>query len=60
MANFTCLAAARDELLRRVGWDVGQKGLTGAPRVRVLVGAERHDSIDLGLRYLGPRRPGGR
>lgn len=57
MANFTCMTAARDELLRRVDWDVGQKGLTGAPRVRVLVGAERHESIDLGLRYLGLGSP---
>jgi glutamate/tyrosine decarboxylase-like PLP-dependent enzyme len=57
MASFTCLTAARDELLRRVGWDVGQKGLTGAPQVRVIVGAERHESIDLGLRYLGLGAP---
>ena len=57
MANFTCLTAARDELLRRVDWDVGQKGLTGAPKVRVIVGAERHDSVDLGLRYLGLGAP---
>ncbi len=57
MANFTCLAAARDETLRRVGWDVGQHGLTGAPRVRVVVGAERHETIDLGLRYLGLGAP---
>ena len=57
MANFTCITAARDELLRRVGWDVGQKGLTGAPQVRVLVGAERHESLDLGLRYLGLGSP---
>jgi len=57
MANFTCLAAARDETLRRVGWDVGRRGLTGAPQVRVIVGAERHDTIDLGLRYLGLGAP---
>ncbi len=57
MSNFTCLAAARDETLRRVGWDVGQRGLTGAPRVRVIVGAERHDSLDLALRYLGLGAP---
>ncbi len=57
MANFTCLAAARGEVLRREGWDVGRDGLTGAPRVRVIVGAERHDSIDLTLRYLGLGAP---
>jgi glutamate/tyrosine decarboxylase-like PLP-dependent enzyme len=57
MANFTGLAAARFSVLSRVGWDVGRDGLTGAPRVRVLVGAERHDTIDLALRYLGLGAP---
>jgi len=53
MANFTGLAAGRDAVLRRSGWDVTQRGLNGGPRVRVLVGAERHDTVDLALRYLG-------
>jgi glutamate/tyrosine decarboxylase-like PLP-dependent enzyme len=57
MSNFTCLAAARDAVLQRVGWDVAERGLSGAPRVRVLVGAERHDSVDLALRYLGLGAP---
>ncbi|MEU4193588.1 pyridoxal-dependent decarboxylase, partial [Kribbella sp. NPDC026611] len=53
MANFTGLAAARHEVLRRVGWDVERDGLIGAPRIRVLVGAERHDTVDRALRFLG-------
>lgn len=53
MANFTCLAAARNSVLRGVGWDVETDGLIGAPPVRVLVGQERHDTVDLALRYLG-------
>ena len=57
MANFTCLAAGRDAVLRRAGWDVAQQGLNGGPRVRVLVGAERHDTVDLALRYLGLGAP---
>lgn len=57
MANFTCLAAARDDVLRRTGWDVATKGLNGGPRVRVLVGEERHDTVDLALRYLGLGTP---
>jgi glutamate/tyrosine decarboxylase-like PLP-dependent enzyme len=57
MANFTCLAAARSAVLARVGWDVVRDGLTGAPRVHVLVGAERHETLDLALRYLGLGRP---
>ena len=57
MANFTCLAAARDSVLSGAGWDVGERGLVGSPGVRVLVGEERHDSIDLVLRYLGLGAP---
>jgi glutamate/tyrosine decarboxylase-like PLP-dependent enzyme len=57
MANFTGLAAGREAVLRRAGWDVTQHGLNGGPRVRVLVGAERHDTVDLALRYLGLGSP---
>ena len=57
MANFTCLAAARSAVLTRVGWDVRGAGLTGAPRVHVLAGAERHETIDLTLGYLGLGAP---
>jgi glutamate/tyrosine decarboxylase-like PLP-dependent enzyme len=57
MANFTGLAAARHSVLSRRGWDVGRDGLNGAPRVRVLVGAERHDTVDMALRYLGLGAP---
>jgi glutamate/tyrosine decarboxylase-like PLP-dependent enzyme len=57
MANFTCLAAARQSVLREVGWDLDRLGLNGSPSIRVLVGAERHDTIDLALRYLGLGAP---
>lgn len=57
MANFTCLAAARQAVLQRAGWDVGVAGLAGGPAVRVLVGEERHGSIDVALRYLGLGAP---
>ncbi|MGW6279842.1 pyridoxal phosphate-dependent decarboxylase family protein [Kribbella sp. NPDC055071] len=53
MANFTALAAARHEVLKRAGWDVERDGLIGAPPIRVLAGAERHDTIDRALRFLG-------
>ena len=53
MANFTCLAAARHEVLRRAGWNVEKQGLQRAPRVRVLVGDEVHVSAVGALRYLG-------
>jgi glutamate/tyrosine decarboxylase-like PLP-dependent enzyme len=53
MANFTCLAAARHGVYREFGYDVDRDGLVGAPPVTVVVGSERHDTIDLALRYLG-------
>jgi glutamate/tyrosine decarboxylase-like PLP-dependent enzyme len=57
MASFTGLAAGRFAVLERAGWDVHTDGLVGAPRVHVLVGEERHDTIDVALRYLGLGRP---
>ncbi|TCO33360.1 glutamate/tyrosine decarboxylase-like PLP-dependent enzyme [Kribbella steppae] len=53
MANFTGLAAARHDVLRKAGWDVERDGLIGAPPIRVLAGAERHDTVDRALRFLG-------
>jgi glutamate/tyrosine decarboxylase-like PLP-dependent enzyme len=53
MASTTCLAAARNAVLRSVGWDVEEDGLVGAPPVRVLVGADVHLSVLMALRYLG-------
>jgi glutamate/tyrosine decarboxylase-like PLP-dependent enzyme len=53
MANFTGLAAARHEVLRRAGWDVERQGLQQAPRVRVFVGKEVHVSAVGALRFLG-------
>jgi glutamate/tyrosine decarboxylase-like PLP-dependent enzyme len=52
-ANTVGLAAGRWRVLQQVGWDVGRDGLFGAPRVRVLVGAERHATIDRAVRLLG-------
>jgi glutamate/tyrosine decarboxylase-like PLP-dependent enzyme len=57
MANFTCLAAARQHVLTTAGWDLDKRGLNGGPEVRVLVGADRHSTVDLSLRYLGLGEP---
>jgi glutamate/tyrosine decarboxylase-like PLP-dependent enzyme len=57
MANFVGLAAGRKQVLDAAGWDVDENGLTGAPRVNVFAGAERHTSVDLALRYLGLGAP---
>ena len=52
-AHVTCLAAARNAVLARVGWDAEVGGLQGAPRVRLLVSEERHVTIDRAARILG-------
>jgi glutamate/tyrosine decarboxylase-like PLP-dependent enzyme len=53
LANLSALAGARSAVLAAADWDVEQDGLFGAPPVRVLVGRERHASIDKALRLLG-------
>jgi glutamate/tyrosine decarboxylase-like PLP-dependent enzyme len=53
MAHFTCLAAAREHLLAAAGWDVNERGLSGAPAIRVLAGTRRHVTVDRALRFLG-------
>jgi glutamate/tyrosine decarboxylase-like PLP-dependent enzyme len=52
-ANTVGLAAGRWWVLHRQGWDVGLEGLHGAPPVRVLVGGQRHGTIDRAVRLLG-------
>jgi glutamate/tyrosine decarboxylase-like PLP-dependent enzyme len=52
-ANTTALAAARHHVLAAAGWDVARDGLVGAPRIRLLVGDERHVTIDRSVRLLG-------
>jgi len=53
MANFTCLAAARNAVLRNADWNVEERGMNGAPRVNVVVSAEAHVTIHTSLRMLG-------
>jgi len=53
MANFTCLCAARYEVMRRAGVDVDVTGLHGAPELRVFVGEQAHVTITNALRMLG-------
>jgi glutamate/tyrosine decarboxylase-like PLP-dependent enzyme len=53
MANVTGLAAARHEVLRRVGWDVEAYGLQGAPKITVVAGAEAHSSLRSAVRLVG-------
>jgi glutamate/tyrosine decarboxylase-like PLP-dependent enzyme len=58
VANASCLAAARDALLARLGWDVQADGLFGAPEIRVVIGERAHSTLSksLGLVGLGRTR----
>ncbi len=51
MANFTALAAARNALLARAGWDVEARGLFGAPEV---AGGGRRRGAFLGAAVAAP------
>ncbi len=53
MANFAALAAARHALLARAGWNVEDRGLFGAPEIKVVVGAEVHISLLKALSLVG-------
>ncbi len=58
MANFTALAAARNRVFQRAGWNVEADGLIGAPPITVVVGEEAHPTVlkSLGLLGLGRSR----
>ena len=53
MANATCLAAARDAVLARAGWDAAAQGLVGSPPVQVIVGDEVHTTVPKALGLVG-------
>lgn len=53
MAHVTALAAARNSLLKKAGWDVHANGLFGAPLLTIVVGEEVHATVLKALRILG-------
>jgi len=53
VANFVCLAAARNEVLRCAEWDVERDGLFGAPPIHVVLGEDAHATVFAALKYLG-------
>jgi glutamate/tyrosine decarboxylase-like PLP-dependent enzyme len=59
-ANFTALAAARHNVLARVGWDVERHGLQGAPEVTVVTHEGTHATVYASLQMLGLGREGDR
>src|SRR6266536_1261799 len=53
MANLVALTAARQVVLAEAGWNAEADGLTGAPPVTVVVGAEAHPNLLEALVLLG-------
>ena len=52
-AHIASLAAARDSLLDRVGWNARTDGMFGAPPITVVVGAETHSTLFKALGVVG-------
>jgi glutamate/tyrosine decarboxylase-like PLP-dependent enzyme len=53
MANFTCLNVARNYLFDQAGWDIEAEGFYGSPRIRIICGDQKHNTITRALRMLG-------
>jgi glutamate/tyrosine decarboxylase-like PLP-dependent enzyme len=53
LAHATCLAAARHALLHERGWDLEERGMFGAPPIRVYCSELQHGSFERALRLLG-------
>ena len=53
MATFCGLAAARYRVLMRQGWDINGKGMSGAPKIRVITGRHAPSSALKMISLLG-------
>jgi glutamate/tyrosine decarboxylase-like PLP-dependent enzyme len=53
MATFTALAAARNRVLEREGWNVETDGYVGAPPIAVVTSDESHVTVFVSLQMLG-------
>lgn len=53
MAHTTCLAAARHALLAKKNWNVEERGLYGAPPVRILTCRTLHGTFERSVGLLG-------
>ncbi len=52
-ATFCGLAAARYRLLKRLGWDMNEKGLFDAPKIRVVTSKHAHSTVLKAIGLLG-------
>lgn len=53
LANLQSLAVARAALLRRSGWDLAEKGLNGAPPIRIVTSKAIHPTVRKMMHALG-------
>ncbi|MEM1328648.1 MAG: aminotransferase class V-fold PLP-dependent enzyme [Bacteroidota bacterium] len=53
MANFCGLAAARYRILKNKGWDMTERGLFDAPKIRVVTCREAHSTILKAISLIG-------
>lgn len=53
LGHLCALAAARQAVLQRAGWDVSARGMAGAPAISVVVNDEVHASVIKALSVLG-------
>ena len=53
MANFCALAAARYRILKNQGWDITEKGLFDAPKIRVVTGRHAHSTVLKSISLIG-------
>jgi glutamate/tyrosine decarboxylase-like PLP-dependent enzyme len=52
-ANLCGLAAARYRVLKKNSWDINQKGLYNAPRIRIITGKQAHSTVLKAIGILG-------
>ena len=53
VAIFAGLAAARYRIFQNAGWDVNQRGINGAPAIRVIAGRGAHATVVKAVSLLG-------
>lgn len=52
-ANLCGLAAARYRILKKNNWDINQKGLYNAPKIRIVTGKQAHSTVLKAIGILG-------
>lgn len=52
-ANFCSISAARYRILKNQDWDVNEKGLWGAPKIRIIAGKQAHSSVKKAVNMNG-------